>query len=64
MTPSVSVIGIESSDLQLLPQFVQTAHANVRFSVFLSLRNSRFFRTYVPCCPSEVGLARSTFLLP
>jgi hypothetical protein len=43
-TPNASVIGLESSDQELLPQFVQTAHANVRFSIFLPFRNSQYIR--------------------
>jgi chitinase len=40
-TPDSSVLGLEESDKQLLPQFVQTAHDNVCHFSFFDLPYSR-----------------------
>ena len=38
-TPDVNTLGLEESDQELLPQFVQTAKQNVRPSLFVCPRN-------------------------
>ena len=62
-TPDPSVIGLQDSDKQLLPQFVQTAHQNVRQYPSFTFPDSRLVSVSVPSYLLEGGLAPYTFPL-
>lgn len=62
-TSDVTVISLEDSDAELLPQFVATAHQNVRAMRYLLTWKSESYianRTLALFCQWAVGLARST----
>ncbi|KAF8271823.1 chitinase [Lactarius quietus] len=60
-TPNASVIGLETSDQQLLPQFVQTAHTNDVHAI-LSIggwTGSRYFSTAVATNANRTAFAQA-----
>src|SRR6267142_7080570 len=63
-TPDPSVLGLEDTDKQLLPEFVQMAHQNVRRCPLLIFPDSWCIRMSMPSCLKEGGVALDTFLLP
>jgi len=63
-TPDPSVLGLEDSDKQLLPLFVQTAHQNVCYCPSFAFPDSHYISMSLLCCQLEAGLTLDPFLLP
>lgn len=62
-TPDASTVGLQSSDEQLIPQFVQLAHQNVGVSCKLSLISTEIMlRMSMPYYLSVDGPDHNTFL--
>lgn len=59
-TPDVNTLGLEESDQELLPQFVEKAKQHVRPSLLVYAGNLQTDRASTPCCLLEVGEVRDS----